>query len=96
MNSDVFQKIKPGTKDFSKLSIPLRALLIDYNGDWDRAHSLVQNESTTEAAWVHAYLHRKEGDDANANYWYSNAGRYFSTSSLEIEWEEIAITLLRN
>jgi len=53
----------------------LRALWYDLNGDWDTAHSIVQQMSDTNAMWIHAYLHRKEPDPWNANYWYRNAGK---------------------
>lgn len=89
-----FRKIKPDSKDFDRLNITLRALLFEHTGDWDKAHSLVQNEVTKEAAWVHAYLHRKEGDNGNANYWYAKAERQFSTDSLEEEWKKLALTFL--
>ena len=72
----------------------LRALWIEARGDWDGAHKIVQDVSDRSAAWVHAYLHRKEGDLTNAAYWYSRAGRELSTFSLEREWEEIVKTLL--
>ena len=78
----------------ASLSIPLKALWSDRNADWDEAHQLVQDESTKDAAWVHAYLHRKEGDLSNAGYWYSRAGKSQSNASLDDEWEEIVETLL--
>lgn len=68
-------------------SIPLQALWWDAKGNWDRAHRLVQNEETQEAARVHAYLHRKEGDEWNAGYWYRRSGESFFRGSLEEEWE---------
>lgn len=52
-----------------------KALFWDKEGDWDRAYSIVQEIDTTDAAWVHAYLHREEGDKWNANYWYTGAGK---------------------
>lgn len=77
-----------------RLSVPLRALWIEAQGDWDRAHRLVQDDPSREAAWVHAYLHRKEGDLGNARYWYSRAGRAPASGSLEVEWRDIAEALL--
>ena len=62
---------------------------------WEKAHKIVQNMSGKDAAWVHAYLHRKEGDSGNASYWYSKAGRPFSNKTLEEEWEEIVEVLLK-
>jgi hypothetical protein len=66
----------------------------DARGDWDRAHQIAQEVSSREGSWVHAYLHRKEGDLGNANYWYSRAGRAEPSTSLDAEWEEIAAYLL--
>lgn len=62
-------------------------LLIEREGDWEKAHAIVQDMKTTEAAWIHAYLHRKEGDRWNANYWYNRAGKPFCEESLEKEWK---------
>jgi hypothetical protein len=63
--------------------------------NWEKAHKIIQNISGKDAAWVHAYLHRKEGDSGNASYWYSRAGRPFSNKTLEQEWEEIVEVLLK-
>lgn len=63
-------------------------------GDWEKAHNLVQDEDGKDAAWVHAYLHRVEGDLANAGYWYRRAGRNPSAAALDAEWAEIAGDLL--
>ena len=59
-------------------------------GDWDGAHAIVQDDPSADAAWIHAHLHRVEGDLANAAYWYRRAGRPVPTSSLEDERDEIA------
>lgn len=67
----------------------IKALEIDADGDWDAAHRIVQEYSTPEANWIHAYLHRKEGDIGNAGYWYSRANKRSSHQSLEEEWKEI-------
>ncbi len=72
----------------------LRALWLDARGSWDKAHEVVQDESGTEAAWVHAYLHRKEGDLDNAGYWYRRARRTMPTGALEEEWRTIVATFL--
>ncbi|KRQ92465.1 hypothetical protein [Bradyrhizobium valentinum] len=63
-------------------------------GDWGRAHKIVQDEGSAEAAWVHAYLHRVEGDLGNAGYWYRQAGQPVAKDSLEAEWERIVSALL--
>jgi hypothetical protein len=77
------------------LSEPLQALWWDKSGDWQRAHEAVAaDEDSREAAWVHAYLHRREGDLGNASYWYRRANRPAATASLEAEWDEIAAALL--
>jgi hypothetical protein len=65
----------------------LQSLWYDGKGDWEKAHSIVQDLSDTTAAWVHAYLHRKEGDIGNADYWYRRAGRKRPEVSLAEEWE---------
>jgi hypothetical protein len=78
----------------SGISIPLQALWQEARGDWRQAHDLLQDEESQAASWVHAYLHRKEGDRANAAYWYSRARQPVSEQSLEAEWEAIAGALL--
>jgi hypothetical protein len=72
----------------------LRALWLDARGDWNRAHEAAQEDGTAAGAWVHAYLHRKEGDAANAGYWYRHAGRPAAKGALDAEWTEIAASLL--
>ncbi len=67
----------------------LQALWLDAKGDWQGSHAIVQDMESKEAAWLHAYLHRKEGDEFNAGYWYNRTGKKFSKASLEEEWEEI-------
>lgn len=76
------------------LSVPLQALWKASRGDWDGAHQLVQDEESREAAWVHAYLHRQEGDLGNAGYWYGRAGRPPCRAPLPEEWQQIAEALL--
>lgn len=72
----------------------LEALWWDGKGEWDKAHERAQADDGAEGAWVHAYLHRKEGDLANAGYWYREAGRAAAQGSLEAEWDAIAAALL--
>lgn len=72
----------------------LRALWHDARGDWDVAHGIAQDVETPDGAWVHAYLHRKEGDIGNARYWYSRAARPEARDSLESEWERLVAALL--
>ena len=76
------------------LSAPLEALWWAAKGDWDKAHKIVMNEESADAAWVHAYLHRVEGDLGNAGYWYRQAGQPVAKDSLEAEWERIVSALL--
>lgn len=67
----------------------LNAMALDKNGDWDAAHTTVQSLEDTRAYWIHAYLHRKEGDLNNAGYWYNRAGRPMPSCSLKDEWQII-------
>ena len=76
------------------LSTLLQALWHEARGDWDRAHQLTQKLDSADAAWVHAYLHRKEGDLSNARYWYRRAGHDEPDVSLEQEWRSIAAALI--
>lgn len=82
------------TKPPPALGPALRALWFDARGDWDRAHQEAQEDPSREGSWVHAYLHRREGDVSNAGYWYSRAGRPAAEGPLEREWDEIAGELL--
>lgn len=72
----------------------LVALWHDAKGDWEGAHRVAQDIHDSSGAWVHAYLHRKEGDLGNAAYWYRTAGRPVAKSSLDDEWVAIAEELL--
>jgi len=72
----------------------LQALWWDRRGDWDRAHGLAAEDDSPDAAWVHAYLHRREGDAANARHWYRRAGKPAAVGALDAEWTEIAAALL--
>jgi len=72
----------------------LRALWLDARGDWDGAHGVAQDVEDRDGAWVHAYLHRKEGDPSNAAYWYGQAGRPVCTKALADEWADIVKSLL--
>jgi hypothetical protein len=72
----------------------LLALWWDAKGDWSRAHEIAQDIGGADGAWVHAYLHRKEGDTGNAAYWYRRAGRAVGRGDLNEEWEQIVRSLL--
>jgi hypothetical protein len=73
---------------------PLAALWWAAKDDWDKAHRLVMDEGGKDCAWVHAYLHRVEGDLDNARYWYKQAGKPAEAGPLSAEWEAIARVLL--
>ena len=72
----------------------LAALWYEAKGDWHQAHRLAQTQKDADGAWVHAYLHRVEGNLSNAGYWYRRAGKAQSSASLKREWDEIAGALL--
>ncbi len=72
----------------------LLALWHDARGEWDEAHGIAQDVDDASGAWVHAYLHRKEGDVGNAGYWYRRAGQRIATDSVDAEWDRIVTSLL--
>ncbi|MBD5782124.1 hypothetical protein IEN85_21680 [Pelagicoccus sp. NFK12] len=72
----------------------LLALWWDAKGDWSRAHEIAQDAASREGDWVHAYLHRKEGDEGNAGYWYSRARQPVFHGALQEEWRKIVSALL--
>ncbi len=78
----------------SDLSRPLKALWMEANGNWTSAHEIVQDDEGAEAAWIHAYLHRAEGDRSNAAYWYNRANQPFFNGSIADEWKHIVSMLL--
>ncbi len=80
----------------AELSPALAALWWEAKGDWEAAHALVMDEASTDCAWVHAYLHRQEGDLANARYWYGQAARAVATGPFPAEWDRIAQALLNS
>ena len=94
MNLEKFLESLEENKPPSGLSNLLEALWYDAKGDWEEAHDLVQEEDSADAAWIHAYLHRKEGDLANASYWYSRARKKVAKGDINQEWEGIVQSLL--
>ena len=72
----------------------VKALWHDATGDWEHAHTLAQDVESPDGAWVHAYLHRKEGDISNAHYWYRRAQRPPASGALDNERREIVVALL--
>ena len=89
-------EFKSTLKDAAPPHVPplLQALWRDAKGDWEAAHLIAQDVGGADGAWVHAYLHRKEGDLSNARYWYRQAGQEPATDALESEWARIAAALL--
>ena len=94
MTLQQFRDSLRGDEPPRELSVALAGLWWDAKGDWKRAHESAQQDEGPTGAWVHAYLHRKEGDTSNAAYWYTRAGRTPARNSLEQEWGEIAEALL--
>jgi len=94
MNATNFRGSLAGAEPPAKLSHALAGLWWDGKGDWTRAHEAAQQDDGPAGAWVHAYLHRKEGDLSNASYWYRRAGRPVALNSLEAEWEQIVLALI--
>lgn len=97
MNLSQFKESLAGNIPPDELPLSLEALWQDAKGSWEAAHGLVQQREGEQACdWIHAYLHRKEGDLSNASYWYRRAGKPVSSATLEAEWTEIVTTLLNN
>lgn len=94
MNLDEFKATLQNEQPPEELTFLLQALWFDGRGNWERAHTIAQDIEDEAGAWVHAYLHRKEGDLWNADYWYRRAGRSRPKMSLEQEWESIVSELL--
>ena len=94
MDLDAFRASLERGSPREGLGLALSALWYDAKGDWDTAHKLAQELRDETGAWVHAYLHRVEGDLSNAGYWYRRAGKPPCTLPLEQEWAEIAGALL--
>ncbi len=92
-----FQTFQQSIKDSTppaNISVYLQAMWYDAHDDWDTAHHLVNDLEDSTACWLHAYLHRKEGDIGNADYWYRRANKKRPTVSLQEEWEMIVQALL--
>jgi len=93
MNFEQFQRSMQASEPPAELPLVVAALWWDAKGDWTKAHECAQQRETPDHAWVHAYLHRKEGDVDNARYWYRRAGRPEFTGSLQEEWSSLAQAL---
>ena len=94
MNVAAFIASLDGAAPAPSLNAPLAGLWWAAKGDWDQAHKIVQDDNSRDAAWVHAYLHRVEGDLPNAGYWYRTAGKPVETGALDAEWNAIVTSLL--
>ena len=89
-----FKASLSGAAPAPDLAAPLAALWWAGKGDWDAAHRIAQDHDGVVAAWVHAYLHRVEGDLGNAGYWYRRAGKPVASGSLEAEWQQMVSALM--
>jgi hypothetical protein len=94
MTVDDFKRTVSDGAPPENIPLPLLALWHDARGDWNAAHETAQSVEDESGAWVHAYLHRKEGDAANAGYWYRRARQPVATDALGGEWERIVTALL--
>ena len=95
VNLSDFKQSIAGNAPAAEIGDPaLQALWYAAKGDWDRAHELAQSAKGKSGDWVHAYLHRVEGDLSNAGYWYRRAGKPPHSGELAAEWDEIAAALL--
>ena len=94
MDLAAFKESLKGAEPPAGLTPALEALWWDAKGDWDKAHHCVDRAEGKDAARVHAYLHRKEGDADNAGYWYGAAGAAVFTGTLDAEWAELAAARL--
>ena len=94
MTVDEFRQSLTASEPPVGLTLALAGLWWDAKGDWTRAHESAQQDEDRDGSWVHAYLHRKEGDQSNAAYWYSRAGKPVCRESLDAEWLGIVKGLL--
>jgi hypothetical protein len=84
-----FQSSLQQSEPPQKLSDLLKAMWYDGKENWSASHDIAQEIHSTDGSWIHAYLHRKEGDLSNASYWYSKAGKPVPRVSLKEEWEQL-------
>jgi hypothetical protein len=94
MNLDEFRKSLGSSEPPAGLTHALAGLWWDAKGDWAHAHESAQQDEGKDGSWVHAYLHRKEGDLGNAVYWYGRTGKSLCRESFEAEWLRIVRALL--
>jgi hypothetical protein len=96
MDVVAFRASLAGAEPPTALGLALQALWWDAKGDWNKAHECAQADEDTAGCWVHAYLHRREGDAGNAGYWYRRADKPAAIVPLNEEWQAIAASLLRS
>jgi hypothetical protein len=89
MQWNEFKSLLAADSPPSNIGKYLEALWYDGKDDWDQSHNIAQDIEDRNGSWIHAYLHRKEGDISNARYWYQRAGKPVPSYSLEKEWEEL-------
>jgi len=94
MTLDDFRQSLAANEPPAGLTHALIGLWWEAKGDWKRAHESAQQDEGVNGSWVHAYLHRKEGDRSNAAYWYRRADKTVCREPLEAEWRSIAKKLL--
>jgi hypothetical protein len=94
MDFEAYKKSLSASVPPDVLSEYLRALWYDAKNDWDKAHKIIQEIGDKNASWIHAYLHRKEGDIFNADYWYNRAGKKRPDIPLDAEWKSIVESML--
>lgn len=94
MNLLSFRETLSASEPPQELTVYAQALWYDARGEWEKAHELIQDLPDRNAAWIHAYLHRKEGDSWNADYWYNKAGRQRPQATLDGEWEQLVTAFL--
>ena len=94
MDLAIFKTSLSGNEPPEAVSPYLKALWYDAKGNWELAHQIIQELEDKQAAWIHAYLHRKEGDVGNADYWYRRAGKTRPALTLAAEWEQIAAAMI--
>ncbi len=94
MNATIFRQTTSDDFPPPFISVHLQALWYDAKGNWQKAHEIIEHLEDKNAAWVHAYLHRKEGDNPNAAYWYRKANKAMPVTDLAAEWDHIVLTFL--
>jgi hypothetical protein len=94
MDLKTFEKSLADAEPPQGVAGPLLSLWHAGKDEWEKAHDLVQDDESAEAAWVHAHLHRVEGDEGNAGYWYRRAKKPHAKVGLKEEWAAIASALL--